>query len=124
MFDAAFAGDVISDLSTGSYKVIRRNAASIKMARPVRGTVAATFDIDATVQPASGRDLERLPQGRQTTETKLLETTTELQVGGQGHPLEADRVVIDGAEWEVQNVQPWPGHYKCLLQLVAPGQAP
>lgn len=61
-------------------------------------------------RPASGRDLQRLPEGRRTEETRVGDTTTELYAGGQAAPFEADLLDIDGDGrlWEVQQVQRWP----------------
>lgn len=107
---------------TGKYTVIRRHAATSAKGKSKASTVAPDeFEVTASVQPATGRDLQRLPEGRRTEETKTVITTTRLQVGGQGAEYEADRVVIDGAEWEAQNVKDWPGHCECLVQLASAG---
>ena len=46
-------------------------------------------------------------------------TPTQLLVGGQGAKNEADLVEVDGAKWEVQLCEAWPGYFKAIVQ--APG---
>lgn len=112
---------LISDFLTAvKYTVTRRVRATLVKGRTIQGT-ATTFNILASVQPASGRDLQRLPEGRRTQETCVLFTTTLLQPGGQMAAKEADRVSIDGVSWEVQQVETWrhptgPTYYRCILQ--------
>lgn len=118
MIDGGFAPDLIASLSTGSYTVTRRAAATIDKGRDVPGR-QTTLQISASVQPASGRDLLRLPEGRRATETQALFTTTLLLVGGQGSANEADLVSIEGRTWEVQNVQSWPGYCRAIVQVAS-----
>ena len=91
--------------------------------QPLPPTPSMTFSIIASVQPASGRDLLRLPEARRALETRVLFTVTQLLDGGQGAAFEADRVSIDGQDWEVQQVQRWLGtpgvdvaYWRCIVQ--------
>lgn len=67
--------------------------------------------IRASVQPASGKDLEHLPEGQRVTAAFRLyaDPVTDLRTaleGEDGHP--ADTVVLDdGLEYEVKQVAPW-----------------
>lgn len=111
------AAELISSLSTGTYTLTRRAAATYTAGRPVAGSTTTTT-ITASVVPASGRDLLRLEEGRRSVETRLVFTTTELRVGVSGTS-EADLVTIDGASWEVQQVETWPGavgFYRAIVQ--------
>jgi len=117
---------LISSLSTGRYTVTRTPAPSYAGGIAVPGT-PSTFEISAAVYQASGRDIERLPEGRRSTATKKLFTTTPLRVGaqsGQGGAesgVASDRVLIDGVQHEVQTVGRHPGttdFYVALLQAV------
>lgn len=116
------AADLIDSLSTGTYTVTRRAAATNDgHGRAVAGSTS-TLTITASVQPASGRDLMRLPEGRRTIETRVVYTTTRLLTGGQGAANEADLLTIDGASYEVEQVQTWPGavgYYRCIVQARA-----
>lgn len=66
----------------------------------------------------------RLPEGRRTTETRVLYTTTELYVGGVGESFEADKVSISSRDWEVVSVERWADGtssrvgYACMIQAV------
>lgn len=114
---------LISSFSSGTYTVTRRAAATITTGRAVAGATSSVT-ITASVQPASGRDLQRLPEGRRAIETLTLFTTTQLLVGGQGAANEADLVTIGGKVYEVQLVETWPvtslnaaAAYRALAQL-------
>ncbi len=85
--------------------------------------------IDGSVQPAGGKDLLRLPEGRRTNETRVLFTTTQLYTGDQGQEFEADWVTIDGEYWEIQHCEDWVQSgggtaYRCILQAPTPESAP
>jgi hypothetical protein len=115
--------------ATGLYTVTRRQSGAI-----VRGiaqaTTDATFTITASVQPASGKDMLRLPEGRRANETRVLFTTTQLYTGDQGSNYEADLVTIDGDDWEVQTVSDWLNwggglpFYRCIVQPPTPESNP
>lgn len=115
------AADVIASLDTGTYAVTRRSAATYVLGRSQPGGTAP-LTIDASVQPATGRDLLRLPEGRRTTETRVVYTPTPLLVGGQGTANEADLIAIDGRTWEVQLAESWPGapgYCRAIVQVTA-----
>jgi hypothetical protein len=116
------AGDLINDFATGTYTVTRRAAATMVKGRAVPGATS-TLTIAASVQPASGRDLLQLPEGRRSVETRVVFTATELLVGRQGAPNECDHILIDGQDWEVQQVQSWrlspdtdAPYWRCIVQ--------
>ena len=50
----------------------------------------------------------------------MLFTTTKLYAGGQQAVYEADQIIIDGTNWEVQQVQSWeqpgPMYFRCIVQ--------
>jgi hypothetical protein len=117
---------LIASFSQGTYAVIRTAAAT-----PTRGVYVAgatsTFNITAAVVPASGNELMSLPEGQRTRETRIVFTTTPLQLGGAGKTYESDHVQIDGESWSCERVERWinpgAGHssvdgYKCFVQAV------
>lgn len=119
---------LISSFSTGTYTVTRRQADGFTrgIANP---TIDSTFTINASVQPATGKDLLRLPEGRRTNETRVLFTTTQLYTGDQGQDYEADWVTIDGESWECQHVEDWVQAgggvaYRCIVQAPTPESGP
>lgn len=91
--------------------------------RWVPGAMGADQTIYASVQPASGEDLERLPEGARNRAAYALFTDTELQAGSIEAKREPDRVVLFGAEYEVLHIEPWQNnvinHFKALA--VRPG---
>jgi len=107
------ADSLIASFATGTYAVTRRPLATLLAGRAVAGT-AETLLIVATVVPATGRDLQRLPEGRQDRETWAVFTATLLYCADSSH--EADLITLDGVAWEVQHVESWPGFYRALAQ--------
>lgn len=74
----------------------------------------ATTDLlfDAQVTPATGRDLQRLPEGQRTTRAIRVITTVELRTavtdpGAATSRKRADAILYDDSQFEVQNVQAW-----------------
>jgi hypothetical protein len=109
---------LISSFSTGTYTVSRRVASTYTKGNPV-SAIPSTFTIDAAVIPATGKDLQRLPEGRRAIESKTVYTPTLLYTGGQGEANEADWISIDSANWEVQHVETWEADasfYVCVVQ--------
>lgn len=104
----------------------RRARAAVTFVRGLaQPTTNTTFMITASVQPATGKDLLRLPELRRTNETRAIFTTTQLFTGDQGTAYEADLVTIDGDPWEVQHVEDWVQAgsgvaYKCIAQAPTP----
>jgi hypothetical protein len=91
---------VITSLGALPYTVTRRESTYVS-GRRVTAT-PATFDIVAMVQPLSGRELARLPEGMRTRELRAVWTTADLRVDG-----EPDSLSVDGVEWEVQLKTDW-----------------
>lgn len=117
--------DLVDSFSTkpgsGTYPVTRRLSSTFVNGRAVPDPSPTTVQIVASVQPASGRDLLRLPEARRDNETRILFTVTKLWTGDQGGTYEADIVTVDGIAWEVQHVESWiqPGGdpvYRCIAQ--------
>lgn len=115
---------LIARFASGTYTVHRRAAAVYVHGRAQAG-VDSTIQIVASVQPVTGNDLLRLPEGRRSVETRVLFTATELRAGGQGKDHEADHVEMDGERWEVQLAEKWPaftttdpGYWRCVVQAV------
>jgi len=67
--------------------------------------VSSTFTITASVQPLSGRQLDRLPELLRSREVQVLFTKDELRIASA--TTEGDLVTIDGDVWEVQQVENW-----------------
>lgn len=98
--------DVIELLASGCYRVSRPGTTSILNGRRI-GPTFTTFDITASAQPASGRSIERLPEGLRSNEAMDVFTETELRQARPEAGVEGDRIAIDGAVFEVQVVRRW-----------------
>ena len=86
--------------------------------------------ITASVQPVSGQDLRRLPEGTRTTDAVRIFSEDELRVGNETDRTPPDRVVYLGEEYEVTSVQRWSmgqlDHYDAMAvraeRTGAPGE--
>lgn len=65
----------------------------------------STMTVKAMVHPASGEDLLRLPEGRRADRVVAAFTVEALRTAGAG--AEADLIVVDGQDFEVQHVESW-----------------
>lgn len=109
--------DVISQLGTGTYEVTRYS--STTTGGRVSTAVASTFEIEAHVQPLTGREIDRLPELLRARETRAVFTTTALRTGYTGQ--QPDRITINGAAWEVEKVEPWDtlgGYHRAIVARV------
>lgn len=60
------------------------------------------------MQPLSGREIDRLPEGLHARELRALWTTDTLTVSDSDAQLMGDYVVtLDGIEWEVVRIEAW-----------------
>lgn len=114
--DLTDVGDVISEFLTGTYTVTRPGAVEFDTTpgKPTEGA-ASTFTISAAVQPVSGRDLQRLPEGFRAESARTLYTQGTLRM--EPAP---DIVAIEGASWQVEAIEPWAagGFSKCIVRKV------
>jgi hypothetical protein len=114
----------------GAEAVTLRRFAAGSRGTDGRFAPGATTDttIYASMQPVSGRDLQRLPEGERSRDALKAYTETALQTAEAGGLLLSDRIVYGGRVYEVFQVQPWVGplpHYEALvLRLAETGGAP
>ena len=109
--------DVVDAFATGTYQVTRYSPSSYGTDGRLQPSAVSTFYVDASVQPATGRDLQRLPEGTRTTETLAVFSSTELKVQS---PAQAPDVITVGAfSYEVKSAEQWGdvgAYWKCLAQ--------
>ncbi len=77
----------------------------------------------ASIQPATSKDMQNLPEGRRTRSTFALFTDTELLTSDDGaSPKKADQVTIAGDVFEVMAVERWQNnvinHYRAVVSKV------
>ncbi len=68
------------------------------------------------VQPATARELERLPEGERDKETLTIYTRQPLRVGSVADGTATDCVLYGGARYFVAAVETWPGYTRALVQ--------
>jgi hypothetical protein len=64
----------------------------------------------ASVQPTSGRDLQRLPEGKGTQDLISVWTLEPLQLGDVGAGILPDLITYAGSTYEVEHLEPWTNH--------------
>lgn len=98
---------LISSFATATgYAITRKARGTITKGRVATGTVSTVTAV-ASVSPATKDDIERLAQGRQFDEAKILFTTTQMFPGGVGASYEADLISIGGKNYEVAECSTW-----------------
>lgn len=107
---------VIRSLMTGTYVVTRSSLSTYGNDGRRVAESTTTVEVVGCFQPG-GDALERLPQGYDSSELGSFWTTTELKT--RSSTRSADRVYINGADWEVEKVEQWPTlgkYWRCALQ--------
>lgn len=95
----------IASFSTGTYSVSRTAAGSYVDGFYVDGGVSS-FNIDASIQPVTGRETLAVPEGYRAEETRVVYTTTELRALT---PTSIGDVITYKSEpWEVIKSEQWP----------------
>lgn len=114
---------LINSFATGTYTVTRTARGTVSKGKIAAGTTS-TLTITAAIWPASSPDLLRLPEGRRSSFSMNVMTSTELLIGGQGSAYEADKIAMNGDTWEISVVDPWQDPlsrvtgYRCLATVV------
>lgn len=113
--------DVVDLLSSGSYSCIRRSPPAYVRGRRLK-PAETLFTIEASVQPASGLEVQRLPEGKRNRETMVVFTCVELKTAEKDLQ-EPDLLSIDGGSFEVDSVQRWAalGNYYRAIVTRRPG---
>ena len=79
------------------------------------------IEIQASVQPLAGRELDILPEGRKELESYKVYTTFELRAANQNNQTQSDEITLFGKSFEVIKVENWQNavipHYKALVTL-------
>jgi hypothetical protein len=108
---------VSNDLGTGDYVVTRTAAGTMTLGRYTSGAVT-TFTTNLGIEPASGRQLRDLPEGRRGDETISIFSPVELKTTMPGS--EPDQILYRGEQWAVVTSKQWEGfgeiHWECLAQ--------
>jgi hypothetical protein len=108
---------VITRFMTGTYGVTRTVATTYPSGGFAVGGATLTFNIDASIQPITGRDLKILTEAQRAEESRVIYTLTELKTRGPGY--EPDVVTINSEPWTVFKVEFYEvisgGHYRAYV---------
>jgi hypothetical protein len=112
--------DSITSLASGTYTVTRTDTGTRvgNFGRYTAGD-ASTFEIVASIQPATGRQLRDLPEGQRGDETIAIYTKTEIRTRSPGEPgNEPDVIAYRDEPWTVTQVKRWESfgavHFEAL----------
>lgn len=106
---ANLAGTVRRLSGAPTATVTRGAAGTYTAGRLTPGATSTTPLAVVAVQPASGRDLLRLPEGLRTRETIAIWTSDELRTANETTGTPADVVGYGGASYQVELVEDWAG---------------
>lgn len=114
--------DSITSLANESALLVTRRAVSPRIAGRDQPPTITSFTIVASVQPITGRELERLSDGKIDSELFTIYTKTELKIGGGGSGLLPDLISYLMKTLEVEKLEPWDAfgakYYKAIARAI------
>lgn len=114
----------VLDFATGTYTVTRASGVGSYVEGVFVPASTSTTGVVACVQPVSGRELQRLPEGLRAKELLSVFTVAALLVAAPG--VRPDVVAIDGSNWQVERVERYAelGNYYHSIVSKMPEEAP
>lgn len=100
-----YLAGVVQDLATGVYSVKRQLVPTISNGLAVPDPAPVTLQVQGCLQPASKVDLQRLTEGRRTTDMRALFTPVALFI--QSDTNMSDLVTVGADVFEVSECQPF-----------------
>lgn len=95
-------------LSGNTVTITRFNAQAFDSnGRLNASTTSSTFSLTASIQPLSGRDVQRLPEGLRDRRGHSIWHTTELRPADAAAGTPGDRFTYDGRTFEVISSERW-----------------
>jgi len=95
---------------------MKRPAAVTYTAGRASSPAFTTSNIYASVQPLRAEEMALLPEARRQTAAYLIFTDTEIRAAKEGVGQQADRIVLNGDDFEIFSVERWRNnvisHYK------------
>jgi hypothetical protein len=132
----AFTGD-LAQMSLGLVELVANtlddggaNGALLSSEITIPGVAPSTRRTAVlSLQVVNGRDLQLLPEGFATKESRKAYTTTALRTGSEQEKTRADEIEADGRLWKVMRVDAYPSetklpHYRVLAVLVEDDNQP
>jgi hypothetical protein len=101
------------------FQIIRRPPVVRVKGRPIDGGKEQILEGRGSFQPATAKDLQRLPEGQRTDLTLALFTDCDLLTGDvpdqrPDHIIPTSGTVYKGIEFEIQAGEEWPSYRKYL----------
>lgn len=108
---------LISNFGVGKITVLRQEPGHYNAGTWIKGD-QKSFECEASVQPASPREMQLLPESRRVSgEAKRFYTDVELKVASTKAGINSDKVVYQGECYEILSVDKWLGdlpHFKSI----------
>jgi hypothetical protein len=90
-----------------TYKLVSQGSGTYVQGRYVPAADKPSVSFIAAIQPVTGREIESLPEGQSTEDTRIVYTTYPLKTRNPaGAP---DRVLYKSDVWRVYQVEEWEG---------------
>lgn len=116
---------VIGVFTTGTYAVTRTVAATYGTDGRLIAGSTSVINMDASIQPMSGRELQALPEGAHGREVRKMFSKSELSTRTPGN--DPDLVMYKSESWEVLSVSAWEAfglgsggdHWEAIIARIA-----
>ena len=108
-------------LNLQTVTVTRYAAGSYNSEREYVEGSTSTFEINATIQPLRGEELQSLPEGERTSEQYWVFTYTELSTADETDLSQGDVIEYNSKDFDVVQVETWVGptsattHFKARM---------
>lgn len=114
--------DLIASMNGQQLTVRRYAPGSYVAGKYVPGATSAPACL-ASVQPLSGNEIVRIPEGDRQRERKKLYAADLLQISNEAVMQKADEILgLEGRDWQVESVQKWTDYWKCIIVAIEPDE--
>lgn len=84
---------------------------------------AERLALTGVIQPATPRELERLPEGDRDRESIAVFAREPLSLGQGPEGSAPDVILWKGQRYEVASVESWPGYWRAIATLLPRGES-
>lgn len=109
---------LIASMNGKNYNVTRRNPGSYVNGKWVEGSLITPLVAFASIQPMTGREMMRIPEGDRNRERKIAYSADLLKVAEPTAKTKADILNVDGQDFQVESVEPWTDYWKAVIVKV------
>ena len=97
---------LIASMNGKNYTLKRKNPGSYVAGKWVDGSNISGLVAFASIQPLSGKEMVRIPEGDRNRERKVAYSADELRVADPSGKYKADILTVDGQDFQVESVEP------------------